>query len=63
MDHTKIVPADLDFLRRELSVRGLGFVVALSVFVGKYEYEGPMFAQVYPLRSAGGTSVLDIPEG
>ena len=30
-DHTKIVPADLDSPRRELFVRGLGFVVALSV--------------------------------
>ena len=32
MNHTKIVPAvDLDFPRQELSVRGLGFVVALPV--------------------------------
>ena len=31
MDHTNIVTADLDSPRRELSVRGLGFVVALSV--------------------------------
>ena len=34
MDHTKIYQADLDFPRRELSVRGLGFVVALSVRSG-----------------------------
>jgi hypothetical protein len=31
MDHTKIVQADLDSPRRELSNGGLGFVVALSV--------------------------------
>ena len=31
MDHTKIDPADLDSLCRELSVRGLGFVVAFSI--------------------------------
>ena len=33
MDHTKIVPADLDSHQRELSLRGLGFVVALSFFL------------------------------
>ena len=31
MDHTKTVTADLDSPRRELSVRGLGFVVAFLV--------------------------------
>ena len=31
MDFTKIDKADLDSPRRELSARGLGFVVALSV--------------------------------
>ena len=31
IDHTKIDKADLDSSRRELSVGGLGFVVALSV--------------------------------
>ena len=31
MDHTKVDPADLDSPCRELSVRGLGFVVALLV--------------------------------
>ncbi len=31
MDHTKIVPVDLDSPRRDLSVHGLGFVVALLV--------------------------------
>ena len=31
MDHTKMDPADLDFPCEELSVHGLGFVVALSV--------------------------------
>ena len=30
MDHTKIVTADLGSSYQELSVRGLGFVVALS---------------------------------
>ena len=34
MDHTKIVQADLDSPRRELSNGGLGFVVALSVRSG-----------------------------
>ena len=34
MDHTKIDTADLDFLRRELSNSGLGFVVALLVRSG-----------------------------
>ena len=32
MDHTKIVQADLDSPRRELSDDRLGIVVALSVF-------------------------------
>ena len=32
-DHTKIVTADLDFLFRELSTRGLELVVALSVLL------------------------------
>ena len=31
MDHTKTYQADLDLPCRELSVRGLGFVVALLV--------------------------------
>ena len=34
MDHTKIVQADLDSPRRELSNGGLEIVVALSVFSG-----------------------------
>ena len=34
MDHTKIVQADLDSPRREFSVRGLEFVVALPIFLG-----------------------------
>ena len=34
MDDTKIYTVDLDSPRRELYVRGLGFVVALSVFLG-----------------------------
>ena len=34
MDHTKIGTAYLNFPRRELSVRGLGFVVALLVCLG-----------------------------
>ena len=34
MDHTKIDPADLDSPHQDLSVRGLRFVVALSVFSG-----------------------------
>ena len=33
MDHTKIVPADLDSPRLELSVRGLVFVVAFAIFL------------------------------
>ena len=32
MDHTKLDQAHLDSPCRELSVRGLGFVVALSFF-------------------------------
>ena len=32
MGQTKIVPTDLDSPRRELSVRGLGFVVAIPFF-------------------------------
>ena len=32
MDHTKIDTEDLDFIRRELSVRSLEIVVALLVF-------------------------------
>ena len=32
MDQTKLNKADLDSPRRELSLRGLGFVVAFSVF-------------------------------
>ena len=35
MDHTKIYPTDLYFPRRELSVCGLGFVVALLGFFGE----------------------------
>ena len=34
MEHTKIDTADLDVPRRELSIRGLEFVVALSVIFG-----------------------------
>ena len=34
MDHTKIVSADLDPPWRELSVRSLGFAVALVVCLG-----------------------------
>ena len=34
MDHTKVDQADLDFPCRELSVRGLGFAVALLVHSG-----------------------------
>ena len=34
MGHTKIVKADLDLHRRELSIRGLGFVVAFLVRLG-----------------------------
>ena len=34
MNHTKIVPVDLDSPRQELFVCGLGFVVALSVLGG-----------------------------
>ena len=34
MDHTKLYQADLDFPRRELFVRGLGFVVAFLVHSG-----------------------------
>ena len=34
MDHTKIVLAGLDSSRQELSVRGLGFVIALLVCLG-----------------------------
>ena len=34
MDHTKMNSKDLDFPRRELSIRGLGFVVALPVRLG-----------------------------
>ena len=34
MDHTRIVPADLDSPRRMLSVNGLRFVVAFLVFSG-----------------------------
>ena len=33
-DHTKIYTADLDSPRRELSARGLGFAVTLSVHSG-----------------------------
>ena len=33
MDHTKIDPAGLDSPHRDLSVGGLRFVVALSVFL------------------------------
>lgn len=34
MDHTKIYQVDLDSPRQELSVRGLGFVAALSIRSG-----------------------------
>jgi hypothetical protein len=33
MDHTKIQTVDLDSSRQDLSVRGLGFVVAISTFL------------------------------
>ena len=33
MDHTKLDQADLDFPCRELSVRGLGFIVGLLFFL------------------------------
>ena len=38
MDHTKMNPKYLDSSCRELSVRGLVFVVALLVFFGNYYF-------------------------
>ena len=48
MGHAKIVTADLDSIRRELSVRGLRFVVALLV-CWKIDFSG---------ASTGGTIQL-----